>query len=412
MNLKIILCLLGTLISQINAVDFIIESKTHIDGATVLAEHNGIIISKIDSTYAEVYYEKSVNENIIDVHEDVMIEDPMMDVVADEIPIRPDTTQKLLDPSIWGLDTIDDKQDLTYDYSYTGINTVSYIIDSGIKPHGEFEDRLMSGKSFISDPSTVDCMMHGTFVASQVGGKTYGVAKKTKLVPIRVFSCSGGTPSSVAVSAIYWIIKNKPAGEKCLVNMSFGSPFSDITNKAVRDLVNAGCVVSVSAGNSADNADNYSPASEHSVLTVGAIDSSMRVAYYSNEGSSVDLFAPGSNVLGLSLSGSPTILSGTSMASPYVLGTCAQIWEKYPGHTNLQVMSEAVSIAKPGVLSGFKIGSSPNLSLRIPKGSVSPVPSPTQGPTLRKPCKSYGRKNCVTHPRCRWLFNKKYCTER
>jgi subtilisin family serine protease len=251
----------------------------------------------------------------------------------------------------------------------------------------------------------VDCMGHGTFVASEITGTKYGVAKSAKVIPLRIFSCSGSSSASIGLQAIYWIINNKPADQKCIVNMSWGSSFNALSNKAVRDLVSAGCVVVASAGNSAANVDNYSPASEPSILAIGAIDKNNKIAYYSNEGS-LDLFAPGSDILGLGIHNNVMVYSGTSMASPIVAGICAQIWEKFPNMTNVQVMQYVVDNAQEGILSEFKMDSSPNLSARVPKSSDS------GGPVLRTPCKKYGRRTCAKRPRCRWLFNKKYCTER
>jgi len=97
--------------------------------------------------------------------------------------------------------------------------------------------------------------------------------------------------------------------------MSLGGSYSSAVNSAVRSTVNKGVTVVVAAGNDDDDASNYSPASESTAITVGAIDSSDTRASFSNYGSLVDVFAPGVNILS-SWIGSTTAtntISGTSM---------------------------------------------------------------------------------------------------
>jgi subtilisin family serine protease len=89
--------------------------------------------------------------------------------------------------------------------------------------------------------------------------------------------------------------RNCPNGT--VANMSLGGGYSASINNAAAALVDAGVFLAVAAGNDNANAANYSPASESSVCTVGATDSSDRKASYSNYGSVVDIFAPGTNIL-------------------------------------------------------------------------------------------------------------------
>jgi subtilisin family serine protease len=109
--------------------------------------------------------------------------------------------------------------------------------------------------------------------------------------------------------------------------MSLGGSKSTAVNSAVKSTVSSGVTVVVAAGNSDDDAANYSPASEPTAITVGAIDSNDARASFSNFGSLVDVFAPGVNVLS-SWIGSTTAtntISGTSMATPHIAGLAAYL---------------------------------------------------------------------------------------
>jgi subtilisin family serine protease len=225
-------------------------------------------------------------------------------------------------PATWGLDRIDQRNrplSNSYTYNATGSGVRSYIIDTGIRPtHNEFGGRASGGFTAISDGrGTTDCNGHGTHVAGTVGGSTYGVAKSVLLVPVRVLNCQGsGTTSGVI--ALDWVTANhvKPA----VANMSLGGGASTSLDNAVANSISAGVTYAVAAGNSNANACNYSPARVGAAITVGATTSSDARASYSNFGSCLDLFAPGSSITSAwSTSNTATnTISGTSMASQHV----------------------------------------------------------------------------------------------
>lgn len=97
--------------------------------------------------------------------------------------------------------------------------------------------------------------------------------------------------------------------------MSLGGGFSSAVNSAVAATVNSGVTVVVAAGNSNADASNYSPASEPSAITVGAIDKTDARASFSNYGTPLAVFAPGVNVLSswIGSTSSTNTISGTSM---------------------------------------------------------------------------------------------------
>lgn len=96
-------------------------------------------------------------------------------------------------------------------------------------------------------------------------------------------------------------VTNDAATRSCpngaVANLSLGGGSSAAVNSAARAIIDAGVFLAVAAGNSNDDAKNYSPASEESACTVGATDNADARATYSNYGAVVDIFAPGTGIL-------------------------------------------------------------------------------------------------------------------
>lgn len=108
-----------------------------------------------------------------------------------------------------------------------------------------------------------------------------------------------------------------------VANMSLGGGFSSAINSAAKALIDAGVFLAVAAGNSNDDASFYSPASEPTVCTVGATDSSDARASYSNYGSLVDIFAPGTGVLSTWIGGTTATVSLLPPILAVVTGSCS-----------------------------------------------------------------------------------------
>jgi oryzin len=154
---------------------------------------------------------------------------------------------------------------------------------------------------------------HGTHCAATVAGKTYGLSKKAKIVAVKVLDKNGSGSFAGVISGIQWVANN--AVPNSVLTMSLGGSFSASVNSAVAGAVSAGVTVTVAAGNSGANASGYSPASEPSAITVGAIDSSDVRASFSNYGTLLDVWGPGVNTLSAWI-GAPdatNTISGTSM---------------------------------------------------------------------------------------------------
>ncbi|KFH40951.1 Cuticle-degrading protease-like protein [Hapsidospora chrysogenum ATCC 11550] len=265
----------------------------------------------------------------------------------------------------WGLGRISSRSGsstYTYDDS-AGSGTCSYILDTGIDAgHSDFGGRATFVANF-ADNNDGDGNGHGTHCAGTVGGNTYGVAKKTKLYGVKVLNDSGSGSYSGIISGLDFVAQDA-ASRSCpngvFANMSLGGGYSAALNQAAAALVSRGIFLAVAAGNDNSNAANYSPASETSACTVGASDQSDRRSSFSNYGSVVDIFAPGSNIRSTLPGGGSGTKSGTSMASPHIAGLGAYLasLEGFPGSQAL--CNRIRTLATSGALSNLPSGT-PNL---------------------------------------------------
>ena len=307
-----------------------------------------------------------------------MENNPLVDRVEVDQPIT--LSQTTQTNAIWGLDR-SDQRDLplsgSYSYTESGSSVRAYVIDTGILAgHVDFGGRVSGGYTAIADTNgTSDCNGHGTHVAGTIGAATWGIAKAVALVPVRVLDCTGSGSLSTVLAGLDWVAANavKPA----VVNMSLGGGASSTLDAAVAKVVAGGVSVVVAAGN--DNADacNYSPAREPSAITVGATASNDARSSFSNNGTCLDLFAPGSSIKSTwytSTTATNTI-SGTSMASPHVAGLAAQILQSTPSATPTQVVDAIKAAATTGKVTSAGTGS-PNLLMFTGPSTSTEEPPP------------------------------------
>lgn len=247
----------------------------------------------------------------------------------------------------WGLARLSSPTKLTpendseYLYDETaGEGTTAYVIDTGIlAEHEEFEGRATFGFNAVRNSSDTDRNGHGTHVSGTIGSKTYGVAKKTKLIGVKVLGDDGSGSNSGVIAGIQWAVKDarEKGVTKCVANMSLGGGVNKALNRAVKLAVNAGVTFVCASGNEGSDASTSSPGSEPTVITVGATSKDDTCPDWSNYGPLVDIHAPGDYIVSTYIdeSGNGSVtetstLRGTSMASPHVCGLAAYLMAQDP----------------------------------------------------------------------------------
>ncbi|KAJ9087768.1 proteinase B [Entomophthora muscae] len=235
----------------------------------------------------------------------------------------------------WGLARLSSKDKLvkseSYSYNYDpsgGEGVDVYVIDSGIKTdHPEFEGRARWGENFI-DKENIDDGGHGTHVAGIIGSKTYGVAKKSTLIAVKVNDAKNSGSVDSAIAGIDWVLKNLNNKNGCVINLSLSADYSEAFSNVLRAAVNVGCVVTASAGNKDQDICSILPACDPYVITVGASTFDDLRASFSNWGKCLNVFAPGKDIISTSNDGKTQVKSGTSMAAAYVAGLAANFMSK------------------------------------------------------------------------------------
>lgn len=288
--------------------------------------------------------------------------------------IEQDTTVSLAEEEVaeatqssapWGLDRIDQRNrplSTTFTYNRTGAGVHAYIIDTGIHiSHSQFGGRAFSAYDAVDGLPAADCNGHGTHVAGTVGGSTYGVAKGVTLYAVRVLNCSGSGTNSGVIAGVNYVANQKRNNPTIpmVANMSLGGGASSTLDAAVNNAITAGVTFAIAAGNSKANACNYSPARVVNAITVGATTSRDVRADYSNYGSCLDLFAPGSSIISAwyTSNTATNTISGTSMATPHVAGVVAIYLQGKPSASPATVATALRNNTTSNVVTSIGTGS-------------------------------------------------------
>jgi subtilisin family serine protease len=313
-----------------------------------------------------------------------LAEDPRVAFVEEDGVVSLGTTQT---GATWGLDRID-QRDLplngTYTYTPTGTGVRAYIIDTGIRAtHTQFAGRVISGFTAINDGlGTNDGNGHGTHVAGTVGGSTYGVAKNVTLVAVRVLDSSGNGTNSGVIAGVDFVTSNHTAGQPAVANMSLGGGASSALDTAVNNSISDGVTYAVAAGNESQNACNVSPARVANAITVGSTTTSDARSSFSNFGTCVDIFAPGSSITSSwrTSDTATNTISGTSMASPHVAGVAALFLETNPTASPATVTAAIINSSTPNKVTNAGTGSPNRLLFSLLTSTPTPTPTPTPVP--------------------------------
>lgn len=241
-----------------------------------------------------------------------------------------------------------------------------YVIDTGSNcEHEDFNAACSCGPSYISgaENGCADGNGHGTHCASTAAGTIWGIAKSAEVVGVKVLSDSGSGSTSGVISGMNWVASQ---GSGSVASMSLGGGYSAASNAAVQAMTDAGVTVVVAAGNDyGADACGSSPASAESAYTVGSTDISDARSSFSNIGSCVDIFAPGSSITAAWYTpGTTNTISGTSMATPHVAGAAAAILSQHPSYTPAEVKAALDELALSNALSDVGT-SSPNKLLHL-----------------------------------------------
>ncbi|WP_240338413.1 S8 family peptidase [Peribacillus alkalitolerans] len=265
-----------------------------------------------------------------------------------------------------------------WESGFTGKGVKVAVLDTGIDPnHPDLANQIDEVKSFVPGETADDVDGHGTHVASTVlgtgaasQGKNKGVAPEARLLVGKVLDNTGNGLDSWIIDGMEWAAHNAK-----IVNMSLGGGASDGTDplsQAVNRLSEeTGALFVISAGNKgiAGEGTIGSPGAADAALTIGAVDKTDKIAYFSSKGPrsgdmglKPDLSAPGVGIVaarsGLtSGSGSYMSLSGTSMAAPHVAGAAAILLQKNPEWNGTQLKDALMGTSKRLDYSPYHIGS-------------------------------------------------------
>jgi len=317
----------------------------------------------------------------------IVYELPLINSLAVELPseallkVIPEAKVKMVWPDVKANPCLDVAVPATgaaevHQMGLTGKGVVIAVIDTGIAPHPDLmkpEPRIVGWYDLVNGKSEpYDDEGHGTHVAGIIagngyesGGKYTGVAPEALLVGVKALDSKGSGPISRVIAGIQWVVDHKEEYRIKALNLSLGAPpeegyRTDPACKAVNAAWQAGLVVCAAAGNAGPRQRTITtPGISPMIITVGSISDQGTIPReddvineFSSRGPTIDrlpkpdLVAPGSDITSLKPGGGYVAQSGTSMATPMVIGAAALLWEKKPTLTPDRIREILVSTAE------------------------------------------------------------------
>lgn len=235
-------------------------------------------------------------------------------VINDENPIM--TLSQTVD---WGLNRLNITE--LHKRGYTGKGIKVGVIDSGCDlSHRDL--KIASFKDFTKSGEG-DSSGHGTHVAGIIAaqGNEYGVLGVAPDVELHIYKALDGATGSM--SSIGAALRAAIKDGMDIINMSLGSPKgTKVLENLCLEAEKKGIIIISASGNTGKEQDFY-PATYESCIAVGAVDKNLEVAYFTTYGEQLDVMAPGAKILSTYKDNSYSVMSGTSMAAPFVSGCVA-----------------------------------------------------------------------------------------
>ncbi|MFF9284568.1 S8 family serine peptidase [Streptomyces griseosporeus] len=265
-----------------------------------------------------------------------------------------------------------------WDAGLTGKGVTVAVLDTGVDlAHPDLAGRVTATRSFVEGQEVTDRNGHGTHVTSTVGGSgaasdgaERGVAPGATLAVGKVLSDQGSGSESQIIAGMEWAAREVRAR---VISMSLGSTEPSDGTDPMATAVNTlsaetGALFVVAAGNTGTPSSIGSPGAADAALTVGAVDSADRAAWFTSAGPrsgdnalKPDLAAPGVGILaarsGLTPGSGPyTSMDGTSMAAPHVAGVAALLAEEHPDWTGARLKDALMSTSKQLDAPAYQLG--------------------------------------------------------
>ncbi|MFA9197195.1 MAG: S8 family peptidase [Aliarcobacter sp.] len=208
------------------------------------------------------------------------------------------------------------------------------VLDTGIAlEHPDLKSAILEARDFTRSPSQAyDAQGHGTHVSGIIAARRnangiVGVAPESKIIMAKVLNDEGSGTSDDIVAGIRWAVETGAD----ILSMSLGSPEPDEEiHQALLLAISKGVFVITAAGNEGPELDTVGyPAGFPEMVAVGSIDRQKQLSSFSSRGRQVDIVAPGDQITSCYPPRSYAVLSGTSMATPFVSGVVALMLAKH-----------------------------------------------------------------------------------